>query len=83
MTDDTPFTPSLARRWCPTCQPDVDPSVEIVEAAYCVVHPSPAIPAGLDDDAVPDEMRGAYLGVNGEAGGADNAALCRAIHRPA
>lgn len=51
MSDWHGDTPDLAKPFCPGCQPDVDPSREIVRTEWCGMH----IPdrAGLDDLLVP------------------------------
>jgi len=68
-------------RWvCPGCEPEVDPTLEIVSIRYCHTHePSHA---GADDAAV---VFRDCLPSSGsvESGGASNAQWCDVIHRAA
>jgi hypothetical protein len=34
-----PDTGDLSRKWCPKCEPDADPSREILSVQYCAMHP--------------------------------------------
>lgn len=38
MSDSIIETPSLGVRWCPVCEPDRDPTREILDTAYCGPH---------------------------------------------
>lgn len=78
MTDFLPDTPSLARSYCPGCEPDADPSREILEARWCESHAP--VRDGLDDGTVATE---AILSGSVEAGGADNRRWCEMLHREA
>lgn len=56
--EDTPF---LGKRWCPTCEPERDPSREILEVEYCGLH----LPdkTGADDSGVTgDSSFGTHFG---------------------
>lgn len=76
--DVPPDTLNLGRGWCPGCEPDVDPSREIVDLRHCALHPAPSC-AGLDDAGA--LVSRDYLASAGEAGGANNRALCDLLHR--
>ncbi len=76
--DVLPDTQNLSRGWCPGCEPDVDPSRDIVELRHCALHPAPSC-AGLNDAGA--LVSGAYLSSAGEARGAENRALCDLLHR--
>jgi hypothetical protein len=80
VTDYTPDTPMVARLYCPGCEPEADPSAEILDVLWCEPH-LPAR-AGADDAAV---NAAAYLSGGAEAGGDDNRRWCHLIHgaRPA
>jgi hypothetical protein len=75
-SDYLPDSPTVARPYCPACEPDADPCVEILDVRWCTAH-APAW-SGLDDDAVTAE---AYLSGSAEAGGADNRRWCEFFHR--
>src|SRR5256886_15947584 len=62
-----PDTPCVARAYCPGCEPDADPSQEILDVRWCESH-SPARD-GADDEVV---TASAYLSGSAEAGGAGN-----------
>jgi hypothetical protein len=47
---DLQDTKDLSEKWCPTCQPDRDPSREILQVEYCSIH-TPARD-GADDSGV-------------------------------
>src|SRR5216117_219974 len=38
MTDYTRDTPSLGRTYCPGCEPDTDPTLEILDVRCCDAH---------------------------------------------
>lgn len=76
MSEYIPDTPSVARAYCPVCEPDADPTREILDVRWCETH----LPAreGADDGMV---AAGAYLSGSAEAGGDDNRRWCELIHR--
>jgi hypothetical protein len=84
LTDLLPDSAYVARAYCPGCEPDADPSLDILDVRWCQSH-SPAR-NGADDDVV---SVSAYLSGSAEAGGDDNrlvrhsawSALARG-HRP-
>jgi hypothetical protein len=76
MSDHIPDTPSAARMYCPGCEPEADPTHEILDVRWCESH-SP-VRGGLDDDAV---GAAAYLSGSSEAGGDDNRRWCELFHR--
>lgn len=52
MSDDSliPWSPDLSQRWCPGCEPTLDPLTTILIEDWCATHrPSRA---GLDDARV-------------------------------
>ena len=67
MSDWLQDTPPMAVHWCPTCQPEKDPTKEILETRYCVQH-APTT-KGADDDAVNTPQ--AWLNGSTEADGVD------------
>lgn len=74
MTDYLGETPDVTRTWCPQCEPDVDPLVELVVMHYC--HRHERTREGTADASVEYTL----LSSN-EAGGALNAAFCQLLHR--
>jgi len=76
VTDFLPDSPAIARPYCPSCEPDADPTLEILDVRWCASH-TPAS-SGADDDAVTTE---AYLSGSAEAGGDDNRRWCELFHR--
>ena len=76
MADYLPDTPTVARMYCPGCEPDVDPTCEILDVRWCEVHPP--VGTGLDDAIVAST---AYLSGSNEAGGEDNRRWCEILHR--
>ena len=76
MTEYILDTPSVARMYCPGCEPEVDPISEIVDVRWCESHAPPS--AGFDDD-----VAGAadYCSATAEAGGDDNRRWCEILHR--
>ena len=48
LTDLLPDTAYVARTYCPGCEPDADPSLDILDVRWCEPH-SPAR-NGADDD---------------------------------
>ena len=75
MTDYLPETPVVARCYCPGCEPDADPTLEILDVRWCDTH----CPGrdGSDDAAV---VSSAYLSGSGEVGGDDNRRWCDVLH---
>jgi len=69
------WTSPLARSYCPGCEPDADPTVDILEVRWCEEHALST--ASPDDVRVTPEI----MGLN-EAGGETNRMWCAAIHRP-
>jgi hypothetical protein len=76
MTDDIQDTPAVARMYCPGCEPEADPTSEILDVHWCQRH-SP-LGDGLDDGLVGAV---AYLSGSVEAGGEDNRRWCEILHR--
>lgn len=76
--DVPPDTQNLSRDWCPGCEPDIDPSRDIVEVRHCALHPAPSRD-GLDDAGA--LVSSDHLSSTGEAGGTGNQALCDLVHR--
>lgn len=75
MTDYLADTPSVARPYCPGCEPDADPALEILDLRWCTAHTPSG--AGVDDAIVTAE---AFLSGSAEAGGADNRRWCELLH---
>ena len=76
MTDFVSDTPSVARRYCPGCEPDADMTREILDVGWCEEHLPPR--DGLDDGL---STSTAYLSGTAEAGGDGNRRWCEALHR--
>jgi hypothetical protein len=76
MSDYILDTPSVARSYCPGCEPEVDPIGEIVDVRWCGSHAPQS--TGFDDDVVSasDHFVGAA-----ETGGEDNRRWCELLHR--
>ncbi|PYM46789.1 MAG: hypothetical protein DME14_17195 [Candidatus Rokuibacteriota bacterium] len=77
MGGDFLETLSVARLYCPGCEPNVDPVKEILDVRWCTAHRPKA--DGVDDAKI---SAYAYLGGSVEAGGAPNRAVCNFLHRP-
>lgn len=77
MTDHLTDTPSLARMYCPGCEPAADPAFEILDVRWCASHAPPG--RGLDDDLV--VASAAWISGSSEAGGEDNRRWCELFHR--
>ena len=75
VTDHLQDSPCVARAYCPGCEPDADPSQEILDVRWCESH----LPArdGADDEVV---TTSAYLSGSAEAGGDDNRQWCDILH---
>lgn len=76
MTDFLGATPQIARSYCPGCEPEADPTKEILDPRWCAIH-TPSL-SGVDDGKVTTE---AILSGSAEAGGADNRRWCEVVHR--
>ena len=76
VTDYLPDSPTVARPYCPDCEPTADPCAEILDVRWCTAH-APTW-NGLDDETVTAE---AYLSGSAEAGGSDNRSWCEFFHR--
>ena len=73
--DYLPDTPCVARAYCPVCEPDADPSRDILDMRWCESHTPTR--DGVDDDVV---TTSAYLSGSAEAGGDDNRRWCDILH---
>lgn len=69
-------TPSLARLYCPGCEPTADPLHEILDVRWCGTHGQRE--HGLDDEMV---VASAWISGSQEAGGEDNRLWCAFLHR--
>jgi hypothetical protein len=78
MMDYTQDTPAVARMYCPGCEPEADPTCEILDLRWCEAH-SP-LREGVDDALV---GAAAYMSGSSEAGGEDNRRWCEILHRRA
>jgi hypothetical protein len=67
--------PVVARAYCPTCEPDADPTREILDVRWCDAH-TPARD-GTDDATVTSD---AFLSGSAEAGGDANRRWCELFH---
>lgn len=76
MSNYLPDTPSVARFYCPGCEPDADPLSEILDIRRCAAHV--VVEKGIDDEVVISE---AFLSGSTEAGGFDNREWCKFFHR--
>lgn len=77
MADDSlSDTAYIARAYCPKCEPNTDPTEEILETRWCESH----CPTrdGISDA---DVLAAAYLSGSAEAGGEDNKKWCDILHR--
>ena len=70
-----PRSSVVVRPYCPSCEPDTDPTRDLVELRWCPTH-APAW-GGADDLLV---TANALPGGSGEAGGEDNRRWCALIH---
>lgn len=77
MSEQYKETPSIARAYCPGCEPDADPCLEILDVRRCELHP-------LVRSGSADTMVGTSILPSGgaEAGGEANRKFCNMIHRP-
>lgn len=76
MTDYLSDSPVVARRYCPVCEPEADPTTEILDPSYCEHH-APTRDGAQDADVT----TAAYMSGSAEAGGEDNRRWCDIVHR--
>jgi len=74
-TDYLSDSPYVARACCPGCEPDADPSQDILDVRWCESHS--LVRDGADDEVV---IASAYLSGSAEAGGDDNRRWCDILH---
>src|SRR5262249_23772279 len=79
VNDHLADTPAVSRPWRPGCEPAADPLTEIIHEAWCGTHRPGDL--GLDDTAVPLEMRQVYINAGTEADAEAGRRLCALIHR--
>lgn len=72
MTDEPP----APRSWCPGCEPELDPTQELVQENRCGSHQPTR--DGADDTLA---GQGVYLSGSADVDGLDNARWCALIHR--
>lgn len=70
MTTDLPDTKDLSEKWCPTCQPERDPSREILSVQYCSLH-APKNDGVDDAGVIGNTSWGTHYGLM-DAGGSTN-----------
>jgi hypothetical protein len=75
VTDFLSDTPTIARSYCPGCEPDADPCREILDLHWCEAHVPPR--DGSDDAVVASDV---YLSGSAEAGGDANRRWCELLH---
>lgn len=73
VPEETPFVP---RRYCPGCEPELDPTVTAVTVYWCTSH-EPTQVGEMDRFVRQDQ----YLTGSGEAEGLDNRKWCDFFHR--
>ena len=79
-----PESPDLSTRWCPSCDPDRDPTREILRVEYCTTHAGLVDPVGVDDPEARKHVGQASMNSAGMAVGSEgNAAACAIIHKDA
>ena len=76
MTEYLRDSPAIARSYCPDCEPEADPTKEILDVNWCVAHTP--VWGGPDDAVV---TVGIALSGSAEAGGEANRRWCDVIHR--
>jgi hypothetical protein len=76
MTDFLTDAPVVARAYCPGCEPDADPTREILDVRWCEAH-APARDGTADNTVTSD----AFLSGSAEAGGDANRLWCELLHR--
>lgn len=77
MTHYIPDSPRLGRSWCPGCDPNLDPTREILETSYCPTHKPELV--GSEDAVV--SLDGLLSGT-GEADGHDCREMARLVRCP-
>jgi hypothetical protein len=75
MTDFLAESPPVARGYCPGCEPDADPTSEILDVRWCEPH-TPGRD-GVDDAAV---ISNSFMSGSAEAGGESNRRWCELLH---
>jgi hypothetical protein len=75
LSDYAPDTPYLGERYCPQCEPNRDPTREILEPVPCSEHA--AMPGTADDIVIASH----YLSGSAESGGDENRRWCDIVHR--
>ncbi|HEV8639939.1 MAG TPA: hypothetical protein VGV13_02455 [Methylomirabilota bacterium] len=75
MTEFIADAPVVARSYCPGCEPDADPTREILDVRWCDAHAPTR--DGCDDTAVTSD---AFLSGSAEAGGDANRRWCELLH---
>jgi hypothetical protein len=75
MTDFIADSPLIARPYCPGCEPDADPTREILDVRWCESHAP--VREGADDAVVRAD---GFLSGGIEAGGDANRRWCELIH---
>ena len=73
----------MSANWCPVCEPDKDPSVEILQVLYCAKHPNPGTGGQDRGSADGQVIGGGYLSGSAAAGSFDNRQACEVLHRRA
>jgi hypothetical protein len=71
-----PDSPSVARVYCPGCDPEADPTTEILDLRWCEAH-TPRRDGAADEQVTSVS----YLSGSSESGGEDNRAWCDFLHR--
>src|SRR5262245_12734052 len=74
-------TPILAADWCPRCEPERDPSTELIAPLYCVTHDEQVfaeLSRNADDERVEP---GEYLAGSAAIDGRQNRIWCDFFHR--
>ncbi|OLC17340.1 MAG: hypothetical protein AUH29_02160 [Candidatus Rokubacteria bacterium 13_1_40CM_69_27] len=75
MTEFIADAPVVARSYCPGCEPDADPTREILDVRWCDAHAPTR--DGSDDAVVTSD---AFLSGSAEAGGDANRRWCELLH---
>ncbi|MBI4169040.1 MAG: hypothetical protein HY510_03800 [Acidobacteria bacterium] len=76
MSEHILDTPSVARSYCPGCEPTADSVKEILDVRWCDAH-HPEVDGAEDEKLIAN----AYLSGSAEAGGDPNRAVCDFVHR--
>lgn len=76
MNQWLPDTPNMAEPWCPTCNPERDPSRECLDVRWCASH-TPEMKSPEDERVIAVT----FLSGSSEAGGEDNRQWCKLLHR--